>query len=547
MLNPRLLESQPALDPLDGRYSSCFNARGLYDSMQFVLRLRPDIHRILDEVPIGIHSSERFDLETLQAFSTFLHESVHWWQHSGSIAGLVISLSYPAQSHINHDLLKEYVRRVGAYKSVVQSITTILGQEESNSERLRAANEIVNNYSDIEYFKYLSILPSSAESFVNEPLFESKGHSFSLAYASFINLMSATVDPNLNYLPDAREWGSEFRRLREKRQVNHYYGSPVHLAPIGLKEIFEGQARFAQIQYLHFGSGGALEWEDFDKAAMLSGVYIKAFQLFLELSEAEWPSSVDDPLVALFMLVCDLAINPTEGFPFDIVHFESFVDSVDPGTRFLMLCRVLAVKHPELKAAITAYTAEEYKEVVDRLSDAIVCPSPHAAAQRVCEWVDRQPAMAALMEEERSFNFLEQNLPVRVLLSRYVRFQQDKLRYPEVFCWPGAHMAGTRCSERSMQIFLEHQSLFADKADGDIYPRAFPDKEEAAVQRTFDAFYVWVSVYDLSRQWIAAPGLFEYDYFWLSSKYSKDVLEAWAKHNFSTAYGVSPDDFTVLE
>lgn len=31
--------------PVD--YKNCFNARGLYHSMQFVLRLRPDLHKLL--------------------------------------------------------------------------------------------------------------------------------------------------------------------------------------------------------------------------------------------------------------------------------------------------------------------------------------------------------------------------------------------------------------------------------------------------------------------------------------------------------------------
>jgi hypothetical protein len=35
----------------------------------------------------------------------------------------------------------------------------------------------------------------------------------------------------------------------------------------------------------------------------------KAFAHFLRLAELEWPSSVDDPVVGLFLFVCDTAIK----------------------------------------------------------------------------------------------------------------------------------------------------------------------------------------------------------------------------------------------
>jgi len=42
-------------------YKGCYNAQGLYNSMQFVLRLRPDIHALLDQTTTGLHSAEKYD------------------------------------------------------------------------------------------------------------------------------------------------------------------------------------------------------------------------------------------------------------------------------------------------------------------------------------------------------------------------------------------------------------------------------------------------------------------------------------------------------
>ena len=70
------------------------SALGTYNPMQFVLRLRDDIHDALD--------TEEITSERVQAFSTFLHETIHWWQHVGSNIGFITSLSYPVLSHLSH-------------------------------------------------------------------------------------------------------------------------------------------------------------------------------------------------------------------------------------------------------------------------------------------------------------------------------------------------------------------------------------------------------------------------------------------------------------
>ena len=42
-------------------------------------------------------------IDRAQAFSTLLHETVHWWQHVGSTYGLMLSLTYPTQLHGNYN------------------------------------------------------------------------------------------------------------------------------------------------------------------------------------------------------------------------------------------------------------------------------------------------------------------------------------------------------------------------------------------------------------------------------------------------------------
>lgn len=99
------------------KYNGFHNALGLYDSMQFVLRLRTDIHHKLNFLSTGIVKNE-MDFDNLQAYSTYLHETIHWWQHIGSISGLILSLSYPSQTHLNKPFFEDFIKNTGKIKSI---------------------------------------------------------------------------------------------------------------------------------------------------------------------------------------------------------------------------------------------------------------------------------------------------------------------------------------------------------------------------------------------------------------------------------------------
>src|SRR5690606_2549716 len=100
---------------------------------------------------------------------------------------------------------------------------------------------------------------------------------------------------------------------------------------------FEGQARFAQLQYLYFVLGAEYTWTVIEADRMLSDRYTKAFKFFLELTGFSWPDTVSDPLVGLFLLVCDIAINPAERFSLTRWSFSTFVTDVNPCMRFAYL------------------------------------------------------------------------------------------------------------------------------------------------------------------------------------------------------------------
>src|ERR1700735_5647445 len=80
-------------------FEACLNDHGMYETMRFVLRLSPRNHELMETIEAGGFESGPIPSETIQAYSTYIHETIHWWQHVGSTSGLLFSLSYLAQSH----------------------------------------------------------------------------------------------------------------------------------------------------------------------------------------------------------------------------------------------------------------------------------------------------------------------------------------------------------------------------------------------------------------------------------------------------------------
>lgn len=545
-LDKALLDSNAEIAELASDHGGNLDARGSYNTLDFVVRLRPDLHRILEESGSGIDFRNVGSWEAAHAASTYLHETIHWWQHVGTTSGLMLSFLQPAHAHMNRQSLNQVLTRHGAIKPLVQLAEQIL-DEGAKDEDL---NRVLNNWNDLEFFRKLVISPGElVEQVSTNPYFLSVGHSYQMAIGATSWLIAATLDPNYEVLPHPRDWEDAMTQLRLSSQQGFYKGSPIEVPPLGAKHIFEGQACFSQLQYLYGASGGKLSWDEIRSKGMLSGVYGHAFSVFLTQAEEEWPATADDPIVGLFLLICDLALSPSEGLLLPMTDPSALIWSTDPAWRFLFLCGIAKDKGYEFKRSIQKYSADEYWHVSEILSSALLSPGPREIATTVVGWADHEPSWKALVEEDRTFEFQEGNFPIRVLLAKFIRFQRDKLDAPHFFCWPGMCMTTYRqpISEQvAITLFNEHQALFLNRADLDVYPRLLPGKSEVALQRLVDDFFMWVSTYEMTRQWIEESGSFDYDYGWLTSKFSTAETKTWADASFEKSSGAHPDQFKVL-
>ncbi len=543
LIHPDLLDDYNSLAS-KGIFAATLKGHGLYSTFQFVLRLSPAVHRKLSSMPNGIVNSGIVDVEGMQAFSTFLHETIHWWQHVGSTYGLMLSMTYPAQAHANYKHLKNLIGSVGFKKSVRQLADVLPGGGYGTPGGL--VNIIINNHFDMEAFRGLTVSPLSASPIVQNPQFENLGHAYHIAYGNIISLLSAVSDHKFNVIPHPKEWSEPFFKLQEAREEGYYYGSPVSLYPLGAYEIFEGQARMAQLQYLHFATDGILGMEAAETSGMFNGVYGKAFSDFLQLTELERPNSIDHPTVGLFLLICDIALNPGSGFPFPVVHYSTFIRDIEPGARFVWLCRIARLKHPEIMDVVRDYSREEYAAISSKLCAAIFEHPPLEIAQEFCRWA-ALPEFSPLMAEHQSFSFEKGNVAVRMIFAHFLAFMRDKFEHPEFFCWPGAWMAGRRISPNAHTLFERHGALFIDKEDDDgVFPRLLPGRSESDIQKAFEDFYAHNVVFDLTRQWITEQGSFRYEYRWLSQRGSTAEIQGFAERTFESVYGLKPSSAEIL-
>lgn len=546
-LRPDLLLADYRGSSNGSKFGATTSAHGLYNTQQFVLRLSPLVHQRLASVVPGI--GVQFDFEIRQAMSTYLHETIHWWQHIGSTYGFILGLNYPVQTHCTHHDLLRLVQFDGFKKSVLLQ-SSELGKAGSTGYGTPAgtANIVVNNHFDLFAYRAITLGPETARLVIQNNLFESIGHSFHLTYSHTINTLASTVDPEFKVLPHPREWENAFRDLRSRKVQGYYYGSPVGLYPIGAYEIFEGQASFSQMQFISRTCAHPPSWDDFKAIGMLHGVYILAFDAFLKWTESAWPSNTDSPLVSLFLLVCDLSINPGSGFPFSIFpNFESFIDDVNPGSRFILFCRLIANRFPHFKKTIIRHDRTEYEEISSQLCHAAKEVDPLKIATKFSGWFNAAGPFSSLLEQYNKYEFDPRNFVIGHLFAHFLAFQADKAKRPEFFCWPATHMVGKDISIENQRLFERHSALFVDKEDNDsIFPRIQNNRDACSVKKTFDDFYRAAALFDLTHQWIAQKGPFQYNMEWLIASASKDEMRRWLRGQFINAVGLDPETAILL-
>lgn len=510
--------------------------RGLYSTTQFVLRLNKDIRYVLkNEIELTP--------EKIQASSTYLHETIHWWQHIGSNLGFIFNLSYPAFAIESNFILKELIKKGIKYKPIINYERN--HYEETGQTDIEELNRIVNTFYDLENAKnFLLDNQNIGKISEDKRFFISMGHCFMIMWSNSIEKLSDTLEDKFDLLPNTNNWVNNFIRLEKKQTEGFYIDSSYKISKIGIKAIFEGQAVFNQIIYLFNAfKQNNLVFQDFINKGILHGIYLKAFDYYLEIIKEERPIFIDVPLINLFLLVCDLSINPSNGFPCDIYNYEKFIEINDPGIRFLKMCEVIKENKSYYLKECKSIKKTTYVKLSWRLNKRIGSKCSYQSIRQIISWSENK-SINELLKELHSHNFQEKNMPFRLLFSKYIDFNIDKYWQPEKICWIGHYLSSGIIEAKD--LIDKHLALFLEGEDGEIKPKILKHIPKENVLKTFNLFYTHVIVYEIILKWISEKGKFKFDYKWLVNSRQEDIIGVVIR-DFNSTFGVNIDDIETIE
>lgn len=545
LINHRKIElAHELLDTSDQdslNLSSCWNSFGLYHQTQYVIRLSYSVHNLVESAVKK--EGKNVTWKELQAFSTYLHETVHWWQFKGSTIGFIMSMCFPAQAHSNLEPLQNLAKSKSAKKPLISwAEAEMLDGKDHHTPDIAFANSATNNTLDIEFYRALILDRSRLDDIAPQNYFQSTAHSFDIAYNKSISILRAVFDPEAKFLPNPDDWYDALKELEKDRKPGHFYGSTIPQHPIKGLDIIEGQARFIQLQFLSSASEQQLTIQQVEEEGYLKGEYGDAFRFFLESTGSKAPELIDSPLVGLFLLLCDISLNPTEGFPKTITNTDKFPESVDCSYRFTLLCSAVK-ENPHLKEHIKNYSNKEYFEAAQILTSHCNFEHPHDIPLTVKKWENEQSIIKELLNQQKEFSYAEDNIVIKVLFSHFLAFNIDKYQDPSFFCWTGKHFNFENKNSHKEELWLKNLSLYSDSStDQTILPRMLPGKSEKNIKNTFNAFYAANIVYSISNQWVMQEGPFKYDFSWLTEQEDPEIVENKAKELFEKIYSINPDN-----
>jgi hypothetical protein len=507
---------------------------GIFDPMNLVCKLDASISEPLQREGL-IHETNKRSPEAF-AFATLLHETVHWWQYVGTSSGIIAALTIPLQTHVIRQPLLELVQGEIPQKPIHWEVF----KNPKRQDPLRSlVNRIVNNWMDIEFSYALLDDPKHAPTLCNDDFFDSIGHSHSVHLANAWLLLTSTFDQDVS--ADRLEaWATEFGKLRERRVRGYYRGSPAVLPPLGALHIREGQARISELQYRALACGET--WEDFERLGLLRNEYRLAFDTFLKVLGINRP---DDPLsnvVDIFCLLCDIALNPSVGYPDDIVDFQSFAFDINPGVRFLTACNVLRAK-PNLIESLKYNNKQDYDRICAEICHPIGWKTPIEVAASIVRWFRDMRGTGEILTEAISGECKPENLSVRFVCGRHLLLLHDKIERPDFFCWPAHHMTFMLRQDKHedeiiRSLLVKNHPIFVTRGlNTAVGVHKGTGWTDAVGARLLATYFRWQLHYDLIRQWVSESGAFNYDYSWLDPTKTPSEYERWLTNGFSELFG----------
>lgn len=506
--------------------------RGVYNIRSFYVDFASEIFEKLS-LDYGLQIDEK-NPESIEMYSTFIHETLHWWQAIGSISGLIDSLSGFIVTLLLRDEIKYIIDQIGVKKSF---ITYLSENYEEDSDLINKINLVVNTYKDACFFQTFIRSGDAIRRLHDDPFFSGRGHSLCVVYHEVSRILE-TYNNEQN-LPTPLHISTHMDRMIENENDEYTNkGGSIYCNKIGLNDILEGQAIFSQMQFVSKALKRGLDLSYFKSVGLYHGIYKKAFECFLTVSEINFSGDTLSKEVGIFLLICDISINPSVGFLDPILCDSNFLYDVDPGVRFIRLCLALKERH-DLVDILNNYDKDEYIQLTRELCKEADLPNSYERLHKIKDWIDTSEELKSIMEKGKNFDFSDANMAVRLILYKFLSFSLGKMEFPDFVCWTGYKLFNNEVGDAEKEFWGKNQTLFTKRNDKPgVYPRIIPGIEEDVYNNTFNDFYSFLLVNNITKQIIERNGNFDL-YFGDIINCNADESYEWANAVFKNMYGIN--------
>lgn len=474
----------------------------------------------------------------LSTYGTFLHEVFHSWQFYGTSLGFMNIMSIATQGS-----LLGYLRELDG-----ENLVKPLHQQHRFNEPPEITH-ILNTFFDIEFGIALLFHPQKSEEIFKSPFFESTGHSYRYLYQEVLQLLNYTMKFKNREFSYYEEWENEFRRLEERKENLFFHGSPLLFNEFGAYEIIEGQARFQEIQYLYLMDND-FNWNMLKKAKMLEEPYNTVFEYFINYLNLQLPPNPVSKEVNLFLLVCEIALNPDIGYPNNIVNYQNFIKDINPYCRFIECLDVIKCNKDVINY-VEEISFESFVYVSDFITNALNNNSMRSYYREI---IKKSNSIENIDELKRKYYKLDYtnenstNILVEYYYNNHINIVEKKYIYPEFFCWSGQYMTGKfpRFSEEKITEIMEDNSPPFISLDKDEIALYSAHQSKSGYQKFASYFFEFQTFNDLARQLIMKPGAFTFNFLWNQFK-DEDKYKEYFREKFYMNTNRNFEDFMILK
>ncbi len=495
---------------------------------------------LTEKIQLGLSLDDDVTKERLFGWGTYLHENMHWYQCIGTTYGLFRLLSSMAQTHN----IFQYSRRINDAILEKPLYQIVVNHPPDNSEFRRNLNIAVNTWMDIEFTNAFFESPDRhVDRIAHDHFFGGLDHGSLIYLGESLGLLVSCF-PN----SEQAERFHQDSRIIIDHGLENAKNHDIFVPPVGASDIMESAARISEIQYLQHSSGRKYSWSIYKRMGYLESKYLKAFNTFLQITRLNIGNDPCSSAVNLFLITCDIALNPSHGYPNVLSSWKDFIKEWHPGFRFFCICSYLA-NRKKLINEVAINTESEYKEMINEICNAIGYETPECVAAK-CDKMLTKCGAEILVNQVDTYESDMPNFPVQYVVGKHVKAMRVRQRKPLFLAMPANYVEGDRDHQEAIDRLMEILTPPFVRRDytgiEPVLPR-YTNIDDKNLKSFHSTFSKWLIMLSLGRQLAAKKGPFKFAHPWTDSTKSEGELRSFVEDDFLKASGHALSNIKVSD